>query len=63
LEEEEVADVGEVGLAGVDEALEDAEIDEGGGFEDGSDIPRIPRSSCADGGSRGLGLKPVSWCW
>jgi hypothetical protein len=43
LEEEEVGDVGEVGLAGVDEALEDAEVDEGRGFESGSDSSRIPR--------------------
>ena len=63
MEEEEVGDVGEIWLAGVDEALEDAEVDEGGGFERVGDGFRIPRSSCADGGSRGLGLKPVSWCW
>ena len=49
LQKEEVRDVGEVGLAGVDEALEDAEVDEGRGFESGSDGFRIPRSSCADG--------------
>jgi hypothetical protein len=49
LEEEEVRDVGEVGLPGVEHALEDAEVDEGCGFEDGSDAFRIPRS-CAEGG-------------
>jgi len=49
LEEEEVRDVGEVGLAGVEEALEDAEVDEGRGFESVGDGFRIPRSSCADG--------------
>ena len=68
LQEEEVADVGEVGLPGVDHALEDGEVDEGRGFESGSDgSSRIPRS-CADGGrscadGEGLeqqsGLKPV----
>jgi hypothetical protein len=43
LEEEEVADVGEVGLTGVNEALEDAEVDEGSGFEGVGDNPsRIP---------------------
>jgi hypothetical protein len=51
LQEEEVGDVGEVGLAGVEEALEDAEVDEGCGFERvGDSSSRIPRS-CADGGS------------
>ena len=44
LEEEEVRDVGEVGLAGVEEALEDAEVDEGRGFESVGDGFRIPRS-------------------
>ncbi len=43
LQEEEVADVGEVGLAGVDHALEDAEVDEGGGFEGVGDGFRIAR--------------------
>ena len=52
LEEEEVGDVGEVWLAGVDEALKDAEVDEGGGFERGCDGFRIPRSSSADGALR-----------
>ena len=49
LQEEEVANVGEVGLPGVEEALEDAEVDEGRGFESVGDGFRIPRSSCADG--------------
>ncbi len=44
LQEEEVGDVGEVGLVGVDHALEDAEVDEGGGFEWVGDGIRIPRS-------------------
>ena len=55
LEEEEVGDVGQVGLAGVDQALEDAEVDEGGGFECGSDgSSRIPRV-CADSRSKTCG--------
>jgi len=41
LQEEEVANVGEVGLPGVEHALEDAEIYESCGFEDGSDVLRI----------------------
>jgi hypothetical protein len=58
LEEEEVTDVGEVGLPGVDHALEDGEVYEGGGFEDGGDDSlRIPRSSSADGESNGAGLR------
>jgi hypothetical protein len=44
LEEEKVADVGEVGLAGAEEAFELAEVDEGRGFEDGCDGLRISRS-------------------
>jgi hypothetical protein len=44
LEEEEVGDFGEVGLAGVKKALEDAEVDEGSGFERVGDSSRIPRS-------------------
>ena len=49
LEEEEVGDVGEVGLAGVEHSLEDAEVDEGGGFESGSDGFRIPRTAGVTG--------------
>lgn len=53
LQEEEVADVREVGLARMEEALEDAEVDEGGGFERVRDDFRIARS-CADGGSESV---------
>ncbi len=42
LEEEEVADVGELGLRGVEEALDLGEVDESDGFEQLSDSLRIP---------------------
>jgi hypothetical protein len=49
LEEEEVADVEEVGLVGAEEAFELGEIDVRRGFEDFDDVFRIARS-CVDGG-------------
>ena len=60
LEEEEVADVGEVGLTGVNEALEDAEVDQGSGFESvGDNSLRIPRS-CGPTRTTGVpALKPI----
>ncbi len=54
LQEEEVADVGEVGLRGAEHALELGEVDECNGFEQLSDNLRIPRS-CGPARTAGVG--------
>jgi hypothetical protein len=58
LQEEEVADVGEVGLPGVEHALEDGEVDEGCGFERVCDLLKIPSPARTAGGTT-PGLKPL----